>query len=89
MVIFIKNEKSIRKFNLQKNGLKQSNNEKIIHPPPQFSLEVQVYKCLTISSFSLRLYDEKQVPFSMAIGKEELMHECFPKHLHMGTARMK
>ena len=25
----------------------------------------------------------------MAIGNEELMHECFPKHLHMGTARMK
>ena len=25
----------------------------------------------------------------MAIGNEELMHECFPKHLLMGTARMK
>ena len=25
----------------------------------------------------------------MTIGKEELMHECFPKHLRMGTARMK
>ena len=25
----------------------------------------------------------------MAIGNRELMHECFPKHLCMGTARMK
>ena len=31
---------------------------------------------------------KKQVPFSMAIGNEELMHECFPKHLCMGTTRM-
>ena len=30
-----------------------------------------------------------QVPFSMVIGNGELMHECFPKHLRMGTARMK
>ena len=29
------------------------------------------------------------VPFSMAIGNIELMHKCFPKHLHMGRARMK
>ena len=29
------------------------------------------------------------VPFSMAIGNVELMHECFTKHLCMGTARMK
>ena len=26
---------------------------------------------------------------SMAIGNEELMHECFPKHSRMGTVRMK
>ena len=32
---------------------------------------------------------KRQVPFSMAIGNEELMHECFPKHSPMGTARMK
>ena len=32
---------------------------------------------------------KKQVPFSMAIGYMELMHECFPKHSRMGTARMK
>ena len=32
---------------------------------------------------------EKQVPISMAIGNEELMQECFPKHWRMGTARMK
>ena len=25
----------------------------------------------------------------MAIGNGELMHECFPKHSRMGTARMK
>ena len=25
----------------------------------------------------------------MKIGNEELMHECFPKHMCMGTARMK
>ena len=31
----------------------------------------------------------KQEPFRMAIGNLELMHECFPKHLRMGTARMK
>ena len=32
---------------------------------------------------------EKQVPFSMAIGNWELVQECFPKYLGMGTARMK
>ena len=32
---------------------------------------------------------KKQVPFSMAIGNEELVHKCFPKHSLMGTARMK
>ena len=32
---------------------------------------------------------KKKVPFSMAIGNGELMHECFPKHLRMGKARMK
>ena len=25
----------------------------------------------------------------MAVGNGELMHECFPKHSFMGTARMK
>ena len=25
----------------------------------------------------------------MAIGNEELMHACFPKHSHIRTARMK
>ena len=25
----------------------------------------------------------------MAIGNEELVHECFPKHSRMGTARLK
>ena len=32
---------------------------------------------------------KKKVPFSMAIGNGELMHECFPKHSRMGKARMK
>ena len=31
----------------------------------------------------------EEVPFSMAIGNGELMHECFPKHSRIGTARMK
>ena len=31
----------------------------------------------------------EQVPFSMAIGNGELMHECSPKYLRMGTAIMK
>ena len=32
---------------------------------------------------------KKKVPFSMATGNGELVQECFPKHLRMGTARMK
>ena len=32
---------------------------------------------------------KNQISFSMTIENEELMHECFPKHLCMGTARMK
>ena len=31
----------------------------------------------------------EQVPFSMAIGNGELMHEFFPKHPRMGRARQK
>ena len=31
----------------------------------------------------------EQVPFSKAIENGELMHECFPKHLRMGTERLK
>ena len=31
----------------------------------------------------------KQIPISMAIENLELMHEYFPKHLRMGTARFK
>ena len=33
--------------------------------------------------------ERRKVPFSMAIGHGELMHECFPKHSRMGTARTK
>ena len=32
---------------------------------------------------------KKQIPFRMAIGNVELMQEDFPKHMPMGTARMK
>ena len=32
---------------------------------------------------------KNQVSFSVTIGNEELMHECFPEQLRMGTARMK
>ena len=31
---------------------------------------------------------KKKVLFSMAIGNEKLMHECFLKHWRMGTARI-
>ena len=33
--------------------------------------------------------EQKQVPFSIAIGNNELMHEYFPKHSRMGKIRMK
>ena len=32
---------------------------------------------------------KNQDSFNMTIGNKKLMHECFPKHLRMGTARMK
>ena len=32
---------------------------------------------------------KNEVSFSITIGNEELMQECFHKHLRMGTARMK
>ena len=35
------------------------------------------------------LSEKKEVPFSMAIGNEQLMHKCFLKHSRMGTAKMK
>ena len=44
---------------------------------------------LSFQSFIVLTERKKKVPFSMAIGNEELMHECFPKHLGIGTARMK
>ena len=39
--------------------------------------------------FSCTKERNEEVPFSMAIGNGELMHECFAKHSRMGTARMK
>ena len=35
------------------------------------------------------LSEKNEVTFSNAIGNRELMHECFSKHSHIGTARMK
>ena len=32
---------------------------------------------------------KEQMTFSVAIGNEDLPHECFRKHSHMGTASMK
>ena len=32
---------------------------------------------------------KKEQPLSMPIENKGLMHQCFPGHLHMGTARMK
>ena len=39
-------------------------------------------------SFSCTKEREKEVSFGMATGNGELMHEYFPKHSRMGTARM-
>ena len=33
--------------------------------------------------------ERKEVPFCMAIGNGERMHECFPKRSRLGTVRMK
>ena len=43
----------------------------------------------TLCALVVALSEKKQVPFNIAIGNEELMHECFTKHSRMGTARMK
>ena len=47
-----------------------------------FATEFKMYTC----SYTIR---KKQVPFSISKGNGELRQECFPNHLHMGTARMK
>ena len=39
--------------------------------------------------FLLYQREKREIPFSMAVGNEELRHECFSKHSCMGTARMK
>ena len=67
---------------------------------PQYKKDEKILKdiisssriCLIALRFQLFIAfteRKKKVPFSMAIGNGELMHECFPKHLRMGTARMK
>ena len=50
-----------------------------------FLLFTTEYKMCTCSY----IIGKKEVTFSMAIGNEELMEECFPKHWRMGTVRMK
>ena len=39
--------------------------------------------------FLMHQRQKKEVPFSMAVGNEKLMQECFPKHSLTETARMK
>ena len=39
--------------------------------------------------FTLIVERREQVPFSMDIENKELMYECSPEHLLMGTARLK
>ena len=64
------------------------------YKPPHTVTTVSMIVCL----FSLALIAgtspqksvsarREQVPFSKAIGNGELMHECFPKHPRMRTAR--
>ena len=43
----------------------------------------------TLRQFQSCRFAKNKVPFSMAIGNVELMHEYFHKHSRMGTARMK
>ena len=62
-----------------------------------FIIIIRILLLLFIVNVDKRLFDLKdhlvsrknKVLFSMAIGNSELMHECFSKHLCMGTARMK
>ena len=58
-----------------------------IHPTTSSSSRI----CLIELSFQLFIAfteRKKKELFRMAIGNGELMHECFPKYLRMGTARM-
>ena len=61
----------------------------------QLAFNCSLFVCL-VSYFTAGTSPQKsigarseQVPFSMAIENGELMNECFPKHLRMGTARLK
>ena len=49
----------------------------------------QFFAATTHGALVVALSEKSQVPFGTAIGNEELMHECFPNHSRMGTARMK
>ena len=50
---------------------------------------LQFFATNTHCALVVALSEKKQVAFGISIGNEELKHECFPKHSHMGTARMK
>ena len=39
--------------------------------------------------FTVIVERRQQVPFSMAMGNGELMHECSPEHFLMGEAGLK
>ena len=41
------------------------------------------------NAFTVIVARRDQVPFSMAIENGELMHECSPEHLRIGTAILK
>ena len=61
----------------------KSNSRKLLsHQPTRLSRRERLLCpcCCTVG---------KTVPFRMAVGNVELIHEWFPKHLRMGTVRMK
>ena len=71
----------------------------IIHDflhPSRMGSHVKSDYTRTLSNIALRLklfiaFTErrKKVPFRKTIGNGDLMHECFPKHWRIGTARIK
>ena len=50
-----------------------------------YSKQTDSIKQLAVFNISKK----NKAPFSIAIGNVELVHECFPEHSPMGTARMK
>ena len=76
-----------------KAGTKEKRSPDGLHCPNQNAIIISSSRiCLIALRFQLLIAfteRKKKVPFSIAIGNRELMNECFPKHLRMGTARMK